>query len=125
MQANHGGKAGWGNETHHVDVEMMETQKHPHLAPHALLILLDFLLGIAFSATSRMRSPGAVWPEGFRVAAEDSGVAAREPGVVVGRGEAWMDRLRGAQRGSTVLVVRVMSRSAICDDYDAPFVLLE
>ena len=41
-QANHGDKAGWGNETHHV--EMMETLKHPHLAPHALLILLEFLL---------------------------------------------------------------------------------
>jgi len=40
-QANHGEKAGWGNETHHV--EMMETLKHPHLAPHALLIVLDFL----------------------------------------------------------------------------------
>ena len=35
-----------------------------------------------------------------------------------------MDRLR-AQRGSTVLMVRVMSRSAICDDHDAAFVLLE
>jgi len=72
-----------------------------------------------------MRSPGAVWPEGFRVVAEDSGVAARESGVAVGRGEAWMDRLRGAQRRPTVLVVRVMSRSAICDDHVAAFVLLE
>jgi len=36
-----------------------------------------------------------------------------------------MDRLRGAQRGSTVLVVRVMSRSAIRDDHDGAFVLLE
>jgi len=36
-----------------------------------------------------------------------------------------MDRLRGAKRGSTVLVVRVMSRSAICDDHDAAFVVLE
>ena len=72
-----------------------------------------------------MRSPGAVWPEGFRVVAEDSGVAVRESGVVVRRGEAWMDRLRGAQRGSTVLVVRVMSRSAICDDHDVALVVLE
>jgi len=72
-----------------------------------------------------MRSPGAVWPEGFRVAVEDSGVVARELGVGVGRGKARMDRLRGAQRGSTVLVVRVMSRSAICDHHDAAFVLLE
>ena len=78
---------------------------------------------MAFSATSRMRSPGTVWLEGFHVAAEDSGVAARESGVAWG--VAWMDRLCGAQRGSTVLVVRVMSRSAICDDHDAVFVLLE
>ena len=64
------------------------------------------------------------------MAAEDSGVAASETGVAVRRGEerrgkAWMDRLRGAQRGSTVLVVRVMSHSAKCDDHDAAFVLLE
>ena len=59
------------------------------------------------------------------MAAEDSGVAARESGVAVGRGEAWMDRLRGSQRGSTVLVVRVMSRSAICDGHDVAFVVLE
>ena len=59
------------------------------------------------------------------MAVEDSGVAAREPGVVVGRGEMRIDRLRGAQRGSTVLVVRVMSRSAICDDHDVVFVVLE
>ena len=50
--------------------------------------------------------------------AEDSGVAVRESGVVVRQGEAWMDRLHGAQRGSTVLVVCVMSCSAICDDHD-------
>ena len=36
-----------------------------------------------------------------------------------------MDRLRGAQRGSTVLVVHVMSRSAICDDHHGAFVVLE
>ena len=41
-QANHGEKAGWGNETHHIKI--METLKHPHIAPHALLIVLDFLL---------------------------------------------------------------------------------
>ena len=57
------------------------------------------------------------------MATEDSGVAVRESGVVWG--VAWMDRLRGTQQGSTVLVVRVMSRSAICDDHDAAFVLLE
>jgi len=34
-----------------------------------------------------------------------------------------MGRLRGAQRGSTVLVVRAMSRAAICDDHDAGFVI--
>jgi len=80
---------------------------------------------MAFSATSRMTSPGAVWAEGFRVAVKESGVAGRELGVAVGRGEAWMDRLRGSQRGSTVLVVRVMSRSAICDGHDVAFVVLE
>jgi len=36
-----------------------------------------------------------------------------------------MDQLHGAQRGSTVLVVRVMSRSAICDEHDADFMVLE
>ena len=57
------------------------------------------------------------------MAAEDSGVAARESGVACGM--AWMDRLHSTQRGSTVLVVCVMFRSAICDDHDVVFVLLE
>jgi len=65
-------------------------------------------------------SPGAVCAEGFRVAAKESGVAGRELGEAA---EGWMDRLRGAQRGSTVLVVRAMSRAAICDDHDAGFVI--
>ena len=34
-----------------------------------------------------------------------------------------MGQLRGAQRGSTVLVVCAMSRAAICDDHDAGFVI--
>ena len=59
------------------------------------------------------------------MAAEDSGVAASESGVAVGRGKAWMDWLRGTQQGSTVLVVRAMSHSAICNDHDAVFVVLE
>ena len=65
----------------------------------------------------------AVWPEGFCVAAKDSGVVGRELGVAVG--EAWMDRLRDAQRGSTVLVIPAMSRSAIWDEHDAVFVGFE
>jgi len=34
-----------------------------------------------------------------------------------------MSWLGGAQRGSTVLVVRVMSRAAICDGHDAGVVM--
>jgi len=34
-----------------------------------------------------------------------------------------MDRWRGAQRGSTVLVVRAISRDVICDDPDVRFVV--
>ena len=32
----------WGNGTY--DIGTIETLKHPHLTPHALLIPLDFLL---------------------------------------------------------------------------------
>jgi len=34
-----------------------------------------------------------------------------------------MGRRRGAQRGSTVLVVRAISCDAICDDHDVGFVI--
>jgi len=34
-----------------------------------------------------------------------------------------MDRLRGAQRGFTLRVVRAMSRATICDDCDVGFVV--
>ena len=57
------------------------------------------------------------------MAAEDSGVVVRESGVAWGM--VWMDQLHGAQRGSTVLVVHVISHSAICDDHNVEFVVLE
>ena len=41
---------------------------------------------MAFRATSRVTSPGDVWADGFRVDAEESGVAGRELGVAVGGG---------------------------------------
>ena len=71
------------------------------ILPHTLpSFSWTFCFGIAFGATLHMRSPGAAWPEGFCVAAEDSRVAVRESGVVVewskARQEVRMDRLHGA-----------------------------
>ena len=55
------------------------------------------------------------------MAVKEGGVVGRELGWR--KREVWMGRLRGAQRGSTVLVVRAMSRAAICDDRDVRFVM--
>ena len=47
---------------------------------------LTYFFKMSFSATSRVTSLGAVLVEGLRVAANESGVAGRELGVVVGGG---------------------------------------
>jgi len=115
---------------------MMETLKHPHFAPHALLILLDFLFQNRLQcdlahevprgslAGGILRGRGGQRGSGERVGGGGGWGEARRGEAwrgVAWHGMAWMDRLRGAQRGCTVLVVHVMSRSAICDDHDAAF----
>jgi len=61
------------------------------------------------------------------VAAEDSGVAARESGVAVGRGEARRGWTSCAALGEGLLFWWYVSCPALlmCDDHDAAFVLLE
>ena len=47
---------------------------------------------MAFSATSRVISPGAIWMEGFRMAVKEAGEAGRELwnlGVAVGGRRGW------------------------------------
>jgi len=124
-QANHGEKAGWGNETHHV--EMMETLKHLHLAPHALPILFDFLLRNRLQCDLAHEVPRGSLAGGILRGRRGQRGSGERVGGGGGASGAWMDRLRGAQQRPTVLVVRVMhvmSRSAICDGHDAAFVLL-
>jgi len=73
--------SGWA-----YDVEMIKTLEHPHLTPQALLIPLDFLLRNRLQCNIARDIPDAVWAEGFRVVAEESGVAGRELGVTMGGG---------------------------------------
>jgi len=95
--------------------------KHPHLTPHALLIPRDFLLRNGLLCELARDVPRRRLAEGFRVAAKESGVAGSVLGVALE--EAWMGGLRDAHRESTVLVVRAVSRAAICDDHDVGFVI--
>ncbi len=54
---------------------MIETLEHP-ISLHILSSFrLTFFFGMAFSATSRVTSQGAVWAKGLRVATQESGVA--------------------------------------------------
>ena len=76
---------GGGNGTH--DVGMIETLEHPYLAPHALFTPLDFASSESPSVRPRMRRPQEMAREGFRVVAEESGVAGSELG---GGGEGWV-----------------------------------
>ena len=90
---------------------MIEALEHPYLAPHALFIPLDFASSESPSVRPRMRRPQEMAGEGFRVVAEESGVAGSELRVAVRGG--WMGRRRGAQRGSTILVVWYVSCRAL------------
>ena len=74
-----------------------------HISLHMLSSFPFF--GMALSATSCVTSSGAVGAEGFGVAAKGASWGWRW-------GMAWMGQLRGVQQGSTVLVVRAMSRAA-------------
>jgi len=79
-----------------IDSEMIEGLEHLHLTPHALLIPLlrnGLECDLARDVLRRGRG-GGIW-------------RSHEGG-----GMAWMGQLRGAQRGSSVLVVRAMSRAA-------------
>src|SRR5260221_9404838 len=71
---------------------MIETLEDP-ISLHTLSSFrLAFFFGMAFSATSRVTSPGAVWTEGFRMAAKKTGEAGRELGnlgVAVGERHGW------------------------------------
>ena len=91
---------------------MIEALEHPYLAPHALFIPLDFSSSESPSVRPRVGRPQAMAREGFRVVNEESWVAGSELGVVMRRGW-WIGQRRGAQQGSTVLLVRVMSRAVI------------
>jgi len=66
------------------EIGMIDTLERTRISLHTLSSFpLTFSFGMAFSATSRGTSPGAVWAEGFRVAAKESGVGGRELGVAV------------------------------------------
>ena len=92
-----------------------------HLAPHALLIPLDFLVRNGLQCDLARDVPRHRLAGGSSRGREGE----RGSGERVGGGgweEAWMGRLRGAQRGLSVLVVPAMSRAAKCDDHDVGFV---
>jgi len=59
---------------------MIETLEDPISLHTVSSFLLTFFFGMAFSATSCVMSPGAVWTERFRMAVKETGEAGRELG---------------------------------------------
>jgi len=71
---------------------MIETLEHPHLAPYALLVPLDFLLRNGLQRDLARDVSRHRLGEGLHVAAKESGVAGRDLDVAEGEGE---DELAG------------------------------
>jgi len=103
----------------------MEPLKHPHLAPHALLILLDFMLRNCLQCDLAHEVPRGSLAGGI----------SRGRGGQQGSSES-VGGVGGARRGEDGPAARRSARVyrsdgtchvplAICDDHDAAFVVLE
>jgi len=107
----------------------METLKHPHLAPHALLILLDFLLRNRLQCDLAHEVPRGSLARGIlrgRGGQRGSGERVRGGGGAR-RGEARRGWTGCAALGEGLLFWWYVSCPALlmCDDHNAAFVLLE